>query len=377
MEHLPEQFIPFPAERRQQIEAREESKSREIYNPHHPHNKPTPGQAQGNKANPRHPSNRMAAQNMTVNGTSFNGPTAAPTQQSAPDALAQHYQPQHEAPMAAHIPPPSSHHQVSLDVPVTPNSQIEALSMALPSMFFYYGFKEVYIKPFKGANFSKLNRAREEESLLHVVEAVSSVLWTPNVPEGLAFHLTLPDFYATLYWLRLHSFLKHGFTHTTMCRSKIHHDWVANGRPMEDGSVSTVLKDTLTHAETITKATLVTKELKAPIDTSLYPLDDPNIELVVATMKEVLEITMNDNIDRFNARIAASIQPRGQRLPLVERLYLVDELSADDIATIRRFETDSSDYGVDEKIKWQCKTCGHLHTDEIQLEAHSFFPSAA
>lgn len=358
-----EQFIAFPAEKRQQLENRPVPGV--VNNPHHPNNQ-VRHPAGGNTQNPRHPAQRMAAQ-----GISVTSPGLAP-----PPPTVQQPQPRMQQPMAA---PVYQHQQATqgFDVPVTPNNEIEAVSFDLPSSFFYYGFREVYIKTFKGAHFSKLNRAREEESLLHMVEAVSSVLSSPGVGPGIAFALTLPDFYACLYWLRLHSFLKHAFTHQTMCRSKIHHDWVANGRKEEDGSITEILPDTLKHAETITKAKLRTKKLTAPLDLSLYPLDNPNLRLVPATMQEILEITMNDNIDRFTARIAASIQPIDQNLTLAERLPLVDDLSADDVATIRRFEDDVSDYGVDEEIFWRCKTCGHQHTDLVQLEAHSFFPSAA
>lgn len=364
-----EHFMPFPEEKRVQLEARKVPG--EVINPHHPNNRArSSAPTQGNVNNPHHPSNRMAAQGMTVTTGSM-----AATAPSTPH-VTQRLQdvPRMERPMAAHL--DMSMH--GFDIPVNANSEIEAVSMDMPSNFFYYDFKEVYIRTFKGANFSKLNRAREEESLLHVVEAVSSVISTPSILQGLAFYLTLPDFYAVLYWLRLHSFLKHAFIHQTMCRSKIHHGWVeAGGRKLEDGSTVEVLPDSLKHAETISKAMIVTKKLQEPLDLSKYVLDYEGLELVPATMQEILEITMNDNIDRFNARIAASFQPVGQRLSLAERMTLVDKLSADDIATIQQFERDVSDYGVDEKIKWRCKTCGHLHTDEIQLEAHSFFPSAA
>lgn len=255
-------------------------------------------------------------------------------------------------------------------LPVTPNSEDESVSFALPSNFVYYGFKDLYIRPFKGRHFSKLHRAREEESMLHVVEAVSSVISTPTYPEaqGLAFSLTLPDFYACLYWLRMHSFLKHGFTHQTMCRNAAHQERVNNGE---------LLPDTLKHAQTISKATLKTKMLTEPLDMSNFVLDYPGLYLTPATMRDVLDITMNDNIDRYAARIAASFQVENQNLHLFERMKLVDDLSGDDLATIQEFERASSDYGVEESIQWQCKHCSHIHSDEIELEAHSFFPSAA
>lgn len=274
-------------------------------------------------------------------------------------------------PMAAPIPEPQPY------VHVTPNSEDEAVSFALPSNFLVYDhFKDLYIRPFKGRHFSKLHRAREEESMLHLVEVVSAVISNSTYPTGLAFELTLPDFYACLYWLRMHSFLKHGFTHQTMCRSKVHHEWVEKGRKTEHGLIK-VEADTLKHAEVISKASLQTKELTALPDASKFVLDYPGIKLVPMLMKDVLEITMNEDIDRFAARTAASIQLIEGTATLQERMRLVDDLSADDIATISAYEKAISDYGVVESIKWKCKTCGHIHSDELEIEAHSFFPLAA
>jgi rubrerythrin len=153
-----------------------------------------------------------------------------------------------------------------------------------------------------------------------------------------------------------------------MCRSVVHHNQVNEGK---------LPKDTLKHAETITKATMKTKVLEAPLDPSKFELDDPNIYLVPAIMRDVLDITMNENIDRYDARVAASFQFKAGKADLAERMAYIDNLSADDIATITQWEKEVNEYGVEESIKWKCKTCGHVHTDELELEAHSFFPSAA
>src|SRR6185503_13223273 len=98
-------------------------------------------------------------------------------------------------PQAASAPGAYQEHNNNFDFQVQANSEHEAVSFALPSNFWYYDFKDVYIKPFRGRNFSKLSRARDEESLLHVVEAVSSVIHNAQYPQGLAFELTMPDFY--------------------------------------------------------------------------------------------------------------------------------------------------------------------------------------
>lgn len=339
-----EQFVPFPAEKRQQLESRVAPGT--VHNPHHPHVKAAQQAAQAP---------RVAASGISL----ATAGTAAPSNR-----------PQMPQPAAAPIPEPQPY------VHVTPNSEAEAVSFALPSNFLLYDFKDLYIRPFKGRHFAKLHRAREEQSMLHMVEVVSSVISNEMYPTGLAFELTLPDYYACLYWLRMHSFLKHGFTHQTMCRSKVHHEWVEKGRPTDSGLVK-VEADTLKHAEVISKAGLRTKELAALPNPEDFALDYPGIKLVPMLMKDVLEITMNEDIDRFTARTAASIQFVDHNASLQDRMRLVDDLSGDDIATIAKYEKAISDYGVVESIKWKCKTCGHIHTDELEIEAHSFFPLAA
>jgi hypothetical protein len=395
MEQGETQFVPFPAHVTERVEAasRAAQTAGKVYNPNHPDpaKRGTPPQTR----QVAQPMPRMAAQGMQLAapGTPVPAPAAQATPrmqrnqaqqkplvpQQAIDAYNAHvaaqapvdHGPSTRTPYAAtamSAPVAYQEHNNEFDFNVQANSEHEAVSFALPSHFHYYEFKDLYIKPFRGRNFSKLNRAKEEESMLHVVEAVSSVIHNSMYPQGLAFELTLPDFYACLYWLRLNSFLKHGFVHKTMCRAVVHHNQVNAG---------TLDKDTLRHAENITRATLVTKELVKPLDPAQYALDSDAIYLVPATMRDVLDITMNENIDQYDARIASSFQFVAGKASLAERMAFIDNLSADDIATITKWENDVNDYGVQESIKWKCRTCGHVHTDELELEAHSFFPSAA
>lgn len=374
MEQHGENFAPFPAEVTDRMSASTEARRQSgvVHNPHHPDpakRGPVPRNV------PTQP--RVAAQGMQIAS-----PGSAPTPpqpraqgqrpivpQAAIDAHAAHAARQAPAPVQAMSAPGAyQEHNNNFDFQVQANSEHEAVSFALPSNFWYYDFKDTYIKPFRGRNFSKLNRAREEESLLHVVEAVSSVTHNAQHPQGLAFELTLPDFYSCLYWLRLNSFLKHAFIHQTVCRSVVHHSQVDAG---------TLPKDTLKHAETISRASIKTRHLAEPLNPDEYELDDQNIVLVPTLMRDVIDITMNENIDQYDARLASSFQFKAGKAPLADRMAYIDNLSADDIATITRWEKDVNEYGVEESVQWKCKTCGHVHTDELELEAHSFFPSAA
>lgn len=374
LEQGEENFAPFPSDVTARIEANATAtrKAGTVSNPHHP-DPAKRGPVSRQVAQPK-----VAAAGLQI--ASAGAPTSpistsrhthsAQQRPLVPQAAVDAYAAQHTAAHAQPMTAPSAYleHNNNFDFQVQANSEHEAVSFALPSNFWYYDFKDTYIKPFRGRNFSKLNRARDEESMLHVVEAVSSVIHNSMYPQGLGFELTLPDFYACLYWLRLNSFLKHGFVHQTMCRSVVHHSQVDAG---------TLSKDTLRHAETITRATLKTKELAQPLDPLKYELDDAEIYLIPAVMRDVLDITMNEDIDRYDARIAASFQFKDRKAGLADRMAYIDNLSADDIATITQWEKDVNEYGVEESVQWKCKTCGHVHTDELELEAHSFFPSAA
>lgn len=341
MNEITEHFEPFPADVQQQkVQLRKPSTA--VHNPHHPHNQV-----------------KTAAAGMQLtNGPAVSRipPGGVPTSQRPASV------PQMPTPMAAPVQQPVG------DVPIHPNSEIEMVSFALPSNFLFYEFKDLYIKAFRGRHFAKLHAARTEESLLHMLEAVSSVIKTAQYPEGLAFELTLPDYYACLYWLRMNSFLKHGFIHRSMCRNEKHQARVDAGE---------IAADTLLHAETINKATLKTTMLEAVPDPEKFQLEYPGLRLVPPLMKDLAFILMNDNVDRFVARTASCIQFEGHNAPLEARMALVDDLSADDIATIGDWENAVSEYGVDEHVTWRCKTCGVEHKDQIQLESHSFFPSAA
>lgn len=345
-----EEFVPFPAARQQQIE--QHRKSAEGYqSPHHPRNK-MPIVGADMKTNYELPAgavqSRPTPQEVVASPAYVNAQIVA----SAPTV-----------PVAA----PGY---------TTPTSEEEAVLVALPSNFAFYDFKDLYIKPFKGRHLAKLSRAREEGSTLYTVEAVSSVLSTPQGHNNLGFKLTVPDFYYILYWLRLNSFTKTSFLHKSTCTDDAHVEKVAKGE---------MLPDTLKAAEVISRANLKETFLTEIPNKELFKLDYPNAEVKICTMQDAMEMTEDPDFVseefRFAAEIACYLQipdvqsGDGSYRPatLRERIVIVDDMSPDDIRTIKAYEKAVTDYGITETIDVTCKHCGAKRREAIVLDAHSFF----
>lgn len=321
-------FQPFPAARVQQIEQRQKESQpfRDL---------PSAGP-------------KRAGQNMQVNGMN----TGLPIQRDG--VSAQHL----DLPETVAVESPNFTRAIA---------EPEAVVLELPSRYAFYAFKDLYVKPFKGYHLGKLSRAREEHSLLHMVEVVSSVLSTTSGEQAIGYMLTLQDFYFVLYWLRLNSYTKSVFLHTSSCVNPVH---------ISDVTAGKVLADTLQHTEVIRKSTLKTIMLDEIPNPEKFVLEYPGIEVASPTMQGIIEMTENDHFSdpefRFLAQKAVYIKTP-QPTTLAERIAIVNDMSPDDISTIDDYETALSHYGIEEKINVTCKHCGHTKVDDISINAHSFF----
>lgn len=318
------EFMPFPQERVAHSEAHAE--------------------AQKPYQSPHHPNRKQAA------ASGLAGDMGAPKPAVSPDV-----------PMKPVAPENS----------VTPNSEAEGVSLELPSRFAFYPFKDVYAKPFKGRNLRKLIRAREEESTLHLVEAVSSVLSSTSGVQNIGFQLTPADFYFVLYWLRINSFTKSAIVHNTVCTNSEHLEQVAAGK---------VPADSLNHSEIIHKSSLTTNMLDEVPDPSQFKLEYPGVSLRIPVMLDGIQMTEDARIGdpefSYAARLASYLSTPTPTT-LDQRIAIIDDMSGDDIQAIELYEKATSKYGIEEKVRWTCKTCNHTRIDDIELNTHNFFPSAA
>lgn len=336
------EFVPFPEARVRQIE--QIAQNKEPYNSPH-----LPVGAKRNEGNKP----RVSAANMQTNIAGLD------------------VQPVQQRPRPAAPPPAALPTMVENEAPVFEQGlqDPEAVGVDLPSRFAFYDFKDLYVKPFKGLHLAKLSRAKEEGSTLIMVEVVSSVLSNSRGDTNLGFKLTLPDFYFVLYWLRLNSFTKSVFIHESTCTNQKHIERVTAGE---------LNADTLKMAEVIRKSSLKTNMLDEIPNPEKFALSYPGLACTPATMQGVIEMTEHPSFRKseefvWAAQIAVYLKAA---MPMLvgDMVRMVEDMSPDDIDTVKDYEVALGEYGIEEKIKVVCKGCGTSKEDKIQLDVHSFFP---
>lgn len=282
-----------------------------------------------------------------------------------------------------------------------PTSDAEYTSVALPSRFAFYGFKDLYVKPFAILHLGKLQRAHSEKTLLPIVEAMSSVIYTTDERyEGvpMAFELTLPDFFMVLYWLRLNSFTKSNYVHTTICQNEEHVSRVEDeqllpqyAQQVQQGKMTieefeaikakALDAETLKISEVIRRTDMKVNELMQVPDPELYQLEDDRLYLRPPTMRDVIEMAedpqMRNPATRHEfglySRLASHFQHKQVYMTLAQRVEVIKQGTPDDYQMLTEFEKALGDYGVEEKIRVQCKCCGATRNTKLTIAAHSFF----
>ena len=285
-------------------------------------------------------------------------------------------------PNLAHV--PDTVNQIPVEHPPhVAMSAGEHISLAMPSRFHFYDFKDVYAVPFSKKHLPKLAKSRTEQSVLPMVEAVSSVLRNSKGDTDIAFKLTIPDYYFILHWLRHESFTKFAFTHHDICTSKRHGELIDNG----EKSV-----ESLRVSEIISKTKLAVLYLDRAPDPDNFKLDSQFITLRPALVSDYLEITntprMADPEFAYLAEAASycTIYTKDARpevgvrpMTLEEKVdFLQDDesdVTADDIHVIFAWSKALDWYGVQETVRMRCKECGASWDSKVSLEAHSFLPS--
>lgn len=277
-------------------------------------------------------------------------------------------------------------------------------SVALPSKFAYCDFKDLYVRPFTIKHIAKLQKAHRERSLLPIVEAVSSVIYTtdPRFSDvAMGFQLTLPDFYFVLYWLRLNSFTKSNYIHTTECTDPKHIERVAltekfpeyeaavaagqmTVEALEEIRAQMLPKESLTISQMITAPQMQVNMLDTVPDPTIYRFEDTDaLVFRPPTMQDVLEFAehpKNVNLATrtefaFLAQLASYVKHRDLPLTLDQRIDIIENATGDQMGLIKDFEKLLKVYGVEEKIQVTCKECGAARVSKLTLAAHSFLPS--
>lgn len=249
----------------------------------------------------------------------------------------------------------------------TPVADPEGISIDLPSRFFYNTFKDLYVRPFRLSHLAKVAKAHETGSMQTLAEVVSSVLSTPNGDTNIAFQLTMADFNAVLYWLRLNSFNKKQMRITHECTDPTHREQVAAG-----------VKDpaSLKVVTIYTNSDLKVRHLDVAPDPEKYKIDIPGhgtVSLRPETVADVVQFLDHPDWEdpefQYKARVASVL---GIPVPLSERVALLDDLDPDHALLALEFADLVDNYGVDEFVTTKCMECGASTAVKTAVDALNF-----
>jgi hypothetical protein len=253
-----------------------------------------------------------------------------------------------------------------------------------PSGGYFNDFDCLSVKyPLTGIHQAKFNKAHKEKSIRYVVEAITSTLGG-----GVnAKDLVPEDFYFLMYWLRLVSYTKMQYSHTAVCKDEKHVTMVKGGAMAESTlySAHIVSNTDLTEVEFNPEylESLVMPHLEA-LQITLKP---PTMGDIILFSEEVAQpntsfdeegnIIRSEDYDvlTFLGDLACYIKgvEGNESLTLMQKIEVVsDHLTLEALDELKSFAVAVSGYGVSEKIKLPCPTCGAMIESEVSIKAHSF-----
>jgi hypothetical protein len=254
-----------------------------------------------------------------------------------------------------------------VQAPPTPTTDPEGISVDLPSRFHYYSFKDLYVRPFRLSHLAKVAKANETNSMQSLVEVVSSVLSTPSGEKDIAFQLTMADFNAVLYWLRLNSFSKRQMRITSLCTNPTHRHQVEVGEKTEQS---------LTITTVYTESDLKFNYLDSVPDPAVYQIDVPGYgaaALRPETVADVIDFLdhplWEDPEFQYKARVASVI---GLPIRFQDKINLLDDLAPDAAILALQYADLVDSYGVEELVKTNCIGCGASGAVKIAVDARTF-----
>jgi hypothetical protein len=257
----------------------------------------------------------------------------------------------------------------------TPIAEPEGISIDLPSRFHYYGFKDLYVKPFKAFHLAKLSKGNETGSLQIIAEACSSVLSTSTGETNVAFDLTMADFNYVLYWLRMNSFSKPQIRFSSECQDPAH---------LADVEAGKKDKESLIIHTTCTESDITINYLDSAPNPQTYSImfEDQNLVLSPETLGDSIDFLDSPNWQdeeyQYIARIAAVLPKKLVidnnlvKLRLADRIKIAKELTADQAQLAFEFAELVDAYGVVEIVTTKCIGCGASGQVKIAVDAPSF-----
>jgi len=240
----------------------------------------------------------------------------------------------------------------------------------LPSNFYPYTFKELYIRPFTVQELRLISKAAVLNEMQHVVRAVDLCITQD------ANDLTIGDFYYVLMWLKIHSTPKSPYVVEWHCPELVY-------RNIETGNL--IFND---------------NNFKAPEgdDAKLYKLEPcgcHNTELVHITDIDIIQLPeegwegLPEGFDFPRARILQEVRealkdPELRFIvgpaqwiktgtTLAEKIKFLESQADLDMFDTASGLNDLISHGIRETTTLHCRNCRASHPYEIQLEPYNFF----
>ena len=235
------------------------------------------------------------------------------------------------------------------------------------------------MRPLRIPQLAKIAKAHETGSLQIQAEAISSVLSTSSGDNtNLAFKLTMADYQAVLYHLRLSSFSKPQMRIKSHCNAAQH---------IADVQAGLKTKESLVIETIFTKSDLQMKYLEQVPDPEIYRLvfdEDDGTQSIVQLVPETLMDTVEfldhpewaDEEFGYKSKIAAVLgleKATGNHWTWDQRIKFVDEKLTPDQAILAMEFADMLDgYGVVETVETKCMGCGSKGVAHVTCDPLSF-----
>lgn len=261
-----------------------------------------------------------------------------------------------------------------LDTTPKTTSQKDAdyIPLSFPSQFHFYRFKSASATQIRGRHQAKFARASKHNSTRLVVEAITSMLG-----DGInAADLTIPDFYALMYWLRINCFGKVTFPINLMCTDPDHVTRVAEEKEKPETLMNSALISQTSLKETLldTKAVddfLRREDLRSFFDLG-YGLTAPRMSDSIELEEKWADKPEYASVEFLTDLAGAIYSLEGNVLSLEQRIEAVSDMSPEHTAILGEWLDIAQSYGIEESISMRCKGCGAEVRTEVTISASDF-----
>lgn len=255
-------------------------------------------------------------------------------------------------------------------IPSAAVASSEGVSVALPSGFQFYPFKDLYVHPLRASHLAKIARSQQERRYSILVETISTLLATsePSLQGySLAHQLTLSDLEFVKLFVLQNSYINASIKHRTMCSAPEHLQRVENGEAPEQSLI--IEHNIPVGSIQINKLGQVpdASELEQKVGHHLKPA-------LMADVLEIMEHPATEARDaefRFLSSLACYLDVDAS---IDEKIKLLDELNVgpQQLRAIRDYEALISNYGINRVINVTCTECGVSKESRFSLDAHDF-----